>query len=138
MGAANPEAQAYYNALMQQNNQLAAQAQAEGRSATTFGQGLLTGGLDLVSQGYNPYKTAFGTAQAVEQAGQNALDIGSALGAKAATAGANAGQTLYQGAVAASGPTAKANAYNPYADLLAGAAKAPTIADFLQTWINKV
>jgi len=138
MGAANPEAQAYYNALAQQNNQLAAQAQAEGRAATTFGQGLLTGGLDLVSQGYNPYKTQFGTAQSVEQAGQNALDIGSALGGRAATAGANAGNTLYQGAVAASGPTAKANAYNPYADLLAGAAKAPTIADFLQTWINKV
>jgi hypothetical protein len=138
MGAANPEAQAYYNALMQQNNQLAAAGQAEGRAATTFGQGLMTGGLDLVSQGYNPYKTQFGTAQSVEQAGQNALDIGSALGGRAATAGANAGQTLYQGGVNAANVAAPANAYNPYASLLAGAAGNPTIADFLQTWINKV
>lgn len=138
MGAANPEAQAYYNALMQQNNQLAAAGQAEGRAATTFGQGLMSGGLDLVSQGYNPYKTQFGTAQSVEQAGQNALDIGSALGGRAATAGANAGQTLYRGGTEAANATLEANAYNPYASLLAGGAKAPTIADFLNTWINKV
>ena len=138
MGAANPEAQAYYNALMQQNNQLAAAGQAEGRAATTFGQGLMSGGLDLVSQGYNPYKTQFGTAQSVEQAGQNALDIGSALGGRAATAGANVGQTLYRGGTEAANATLEANAYNPYASLLAGGAKAPTIADFLNTWINKV
>jgi hypothetical protein len=139
MGAANPEAQAYYNALMQQNNQLAAGAQAEGRAATTFGQGLMSGGLDLVSQGYNPYKTQFGTAQSVEQAGQNALDIGSVLGGRAATAGANAASTLFQGGVGAANTMAPANAYNPYASLLAGGAKAaPTIADFLNTWINKV
>ena len=138
MGAANPEAQAYYNALAQQNNQLAAQAQAEGRAATTFGQGLMSGGLDLVSQGYNPYKTQFGTAQSVEQAGQNALDIGSALGGRAATAGANAGSTLYQGGVGAAGVAAKANAQNPYADLLAGAAGNPTITDYLNKWISGV
>lgn len=138
MGAANPEAQAYYNALMQQNNQLAASAQAEGRAATTFGQGLMSGGLDLVSQGYNPYKTQFGTAQSVEQAGQNALDIGSALGGRAATAGANAGQTLFQGGVGAANAAAPGNAYNPYASLLAGAAKSPTITDFLNKWINGV
>jgi len=138
MGAANPEAQAYYNALAQQNNQLAAQAQAEGRSATTFGQGLMTGGLDLVSQGYNPYKTQFGTAQSVEQAGQNALDIGSALGGRAATAGANAANTIYQGGVGAANVSAKANAQNPYADLLAGAAGNPTITDYLNKWITGV
>jgi hypothetical protein len=138
MGAANPEAQAYYNALAQQNNQLAASAQAEGRAATTFGQGLMSGGLDLVSQGYNPYKTQFGTAQSVEQAGQNALDIGSALGGRAATAGANAANTIYQGGVGAAGVSAKANAQNPYASLLAGAAGNTTITDFLNSWINKV
>lgn len=138
MGAANPEAQAYYNALAQQNNQLAASAQAEGRAATTFGQGLMSGGLDLVSQGYNPYKTQFGTAQSVEQAGQNALDISTVMAGRAATAGANAGQTLYRGGTEAANATLEANAYNPYASLLAGGAKAPTIADFLNTWINKV
>lgn len=138
MGAANPEAQAYYNALAQQNNQLAASAQAEGRAATTFGQGLMSGGLDLVSQGYNPYKTQFGTAQSVEQAGQNALDIGSALGGRAATAGANAGQTLFQGGVGAANAAAPGNAYNPYASLLAGAAGNPTITDYLNKWITGV
>ena len=138
MGAANPEAQAYYNALAQQNNQLAASAQAEGRAATTFGQGLMTGGLDLVSQGYNPYKTQFGTAQSVEQAGQNALDISSTLAGRSATAGANAANTIYQGGVGAAGVSAKANAQNPYADLLAGAAGNPTITDYLNKWITGV
>jgi hypothetical protein len=122
LGAANPEAQAYYNALAQQNLGLAANAQAEGRAATQFGQGLLGAGIDLTSQAYNPYKTQFGLAQSVETAGQGALDIGSALGGRAATAGANVGNTLYQGGIASAASMAAANKANPWADIISGAA----------------
>jgi hypothetical protein len=127
LGAANPEAQAYYNALAQQNAGLATQAQAEGRAQTSFGQGLLGGGIDLTSQAYNPYKTQFGLAQSLETAGQGALDIGSALGGRAATAGANVGNTLYQGGMAAANSQAAANQSNPWAAAIGGAASNPQL-----------
>lgn len=117
LGAANPEAQAYYNALAQQNAGLATQAQAEGRAQTQFGQGLLGSGIDLTSQAYNPYKTQFGLAQSLETAGQGALTLGSELGGRAATAGANVGDTLYAG-MKPSAATLAANQYNPWSTAL--------------------
>lgn len=120
MGASNPELQAYYNSLAQTNLGLAGQAQQQGREQTQFGQGLLTGGLGLTSAGYDPYKTMFGLGQSLESAGQGALDIGSALGGRAATAGANVGQTLLQGGMGAARTMQEANAYNPYATALTG------------------
>lgn len=120
MGASNPELQAYYNSLAQTNLGLAGQAQEQGRAQTQFGQGLMTGGLGLTSAGYDPYKTMFGLGQSLETAGQGALDIGSALGGRAATAGANVGQTLLQGGMGAARTMQEANAYNPYATALTG------------------
>ncbi len=117
LGAANPEAQAYYNALAQRDLGLASQAQQEGRAATQFGQGLLGAGIDITSQAYNPYKTQFGLAQNLETAGQNALNIGSELGGRAATAGANVGDTLYAG-MKPSAATLAANQYNPWSTAL--------------------
>jgi hypothetical protein len=121
LGAANPEAQAYYNALAQQNAGLATQAQAEGRAQTSFGQGLLGGGIDLTSQAYNPYKTQFGLAQTLESAGANSLSMGSELGGRAAQYGGNAGNTLYQGGMAAANTMGTANKQNPWADAIGGA-----------------
>jgi hypothetical protein len=120
MGASNPELQAYYNSLAQTNLGLAGQAQEQGRAQTQFGQGLLTGGLGLTSAGYDPYKTMFGLGQSLESAGQGALDIGSALGGRAATAGANVGNTLLRGGMGAAETMQQANAYNPYASALTG------------------
>ena len=120
MGASNPELQAYYNSLAQTNTNLAGEAQAQGRAQTEFGRGLLTGGLGLTSAGYDPYKTMFGLGQSLETAGQGALDIGSALGGRAATAGANVGNTLLRGGMSAAETMQQANAYNPYATALTG------------------
>ena len=120
MGASNPELQAYYNSLAQTNLGLAGQAQEQGRAQTQFGQGLMTGGLGLTSTGYDPYKTMFGLGQSLETAGQGALDIGSALGGRAATAGANVGNTLLRGGMGAAETMQQANAYNPYATALTG------------------
>ena len=120
MGASNPELQAYYNSLAQTNLGLAGQAQQEGRAQTQFGQGLLTGGLGLTSAGYAPYQTQLGLASQLEQLGAGALETGSALGGRAATAGANVGQTLLQGGMGAARTMQQANAYNPYATALTG------------------
>lgn len=120
MGASNPELQAYYNSLAQTNLGLAGQAQQEGRAQTTFGQGLMTGGLGLTSAGYAPYQTQLGLASQLEQLGAGALETGSALGGRAASAGANVGQSLLQGGMGAARTMQQANAYSPYAAALTG------------------
>lgn len=120
MGASNPELQAYYNSLAQTNLGLAGQAQEQGRAQTQFGQGLLGAGLNLTSQGYAPYQTQLGLASQLEQLGAGSLETGSALGGRAATAGANVGQTLLQGGMGAARTMQQANAYNPYATALTG------------------
>ena len=120
MGASNPELQAYYNSLQNTNLNLAAQAQAEGRAQTTFGSGLLSGGLDLVSEGYNPYKTQFGLGQSLEEAGQGAFNMSSALGGRQSEAGANVGRTLQTGGNLAADAMLKANSYSPLGSVISG------------------
>lgn len=90
LSAANPELQAYYNAVAQQEAALAAQAEQEGRARTTYGQSLL-------SSAYTPISTPLGLASTIETLGQTPLDLGAQLGGRAAQAGANAGQFLYKG-----------------------------------------
>jgi hypothetical protein len=132
MGASNPQLQAYYNSLAQTNLDLAGRAQQEGRAQTTFGQGLLGAGIDITSQGYNPYKTQFGLAQGLETAGQGALDIGSALGGRAAQAGANVGDTLFRGGVGAANAMYNANAYSPLGTAISGLGNSPQLMSGIQ------
>jgi hypothetical protein len=94
LAATNPQMAAYYNAMAQQDAQLAGQAQQQGMAQTTFGQGLMSGGLGLASSGYglqsaalNPYNTALASSAATEALGQNPFDLSTALGAQQATAG---------------------------------------------------
>lgn len=101
LAATNPQMAAYYNAMAQQDAQLAAQAQQQGQAQTTFGQGLMSGGLGLANTGYGltsaalqPYTTALTGATTTEALGQNALDVSSALGAKQSTAGASMASIL--------------------------------------------
>ena len=92
--ATNPQMAAYYNAMAQQDAQLGANAQNYGNQQVTFGQGLLSGGLNLAGQGFNlqnqalaPYTNYTQGAINLENQGLNALTQGSALGS-ASTAGA--------------------------------------------------
>jgi len=79
---------------------LAAQAQLAGQQQATFGQGLMTGGLNLQGTGYNlqtqalaPYTNYMAGATGLENQGLNALTQGTALGsAGAASAQAAANQ----------------------------------------------
>jgi hypothetical protein len=150
LGAANPEMEAYYNALAQQDAQLAAQAQQAGQQQAAFGAGLLgqgqaleqgrlgfgaglfgTGG-NLLTQGYGGQAAALGPYQAylqgatgLEALGQQPLELGSALGGRIAnTAG---GQALLQGGMAAAQSMGAANAYNPFATALTGFSQNPAL-----------
>ena len=101
LAATNPQLAAYYNAMAQQDAGLASQAQQQGQQQVTFGQGLMSGGLNVANQGYGlqsaalaPYSTALAGASATEALGQNAFDLSTALGAKQATAGAQVADIL--------------------------------------------
>lgn len=122
MAAANPEMQAYYNALAQQDLNLAAQAQEQGRAQTTFGAGLFGLGSQAANAGYAPLQTQLGLAQTIEQLGQSPLDIGAQLGGRSATAGANVGQSLLTGGTNAAKTMQAANQYSPLGSSLMGLA----------------
>jgi hypothetical protein len=103
LAATNPQMAAYYNALAAQDATLAAQAQQQGQNQITFGQGLLSGGINLANQGYGmqtaalaPYTQYLAGAGTAEALGSNALDVSSALGAKQATAGSQVASVLGQ------------------------------------------
>ena len=126
LGAANPELEAYYNALAQQDAQLASQAQQEGQRQLAFGTGLFGQGAGLyggyesgVTGALNPFTTTLGGIQALESLGQQPLDLGSTLGARASTAGANSGQSLLYGGLNAA-KTIQGAQIDPFAISLLG------------------
>ena len=135
LGASNPELEAYYNALAQQDAQLAAQAQAAGQQQTAFGAGLFGSGSQLLGQyqqgqvgALSPFQTSLGLGGTIEQMGQQGLEIGSGLGGRSATAGANVGQALLSGGISAARTAQAGNAYNPLANVLQGIGTNPYLA----------
>jgi hypothetical protein len=102
--ATNPEMAAYYNALAQQQAQLAAGADQAAQQQQAFGAGLFGSGAGLLGQqtaltsgAYAPLQTQLGLAGSIEALGQQGLELGSGLGGRAATAGAAAGNLLSSG-----------------------------------------
>ncbi len=129
LGASNPEMEAYYNAIAQQDAALAAQAEEEGRKQLAFGTGLFGQGAGLLGQyqagqigALSPFTTYLGGMSTLESLGQQPLDIGSMLGGRTATAGANVGESLLRGGLLSAQTMQQANAYNPLATALQGAA----------------
>jgi hypothetical protein len=131
--AANPQMAAYYNALAQQDAQLAANANQAGQQQVTFGQGLMTGGIGLQNAGYGlqsnalvPFTNLIGGAQNTENLGLNALSLGQGLGSAAAgsnQAAANqfmAGQNISNSAQRAAIQGAVTGLTDPIAQLIAG------------------
>jgi hypothetical protein len=127
LASANPYASALANAQAQQDLQLASQATQAGQQQYTFGQGLLTGA-------YSPLQTQLGTAQSVEQLGQSPLDIGAQLGGRSATAGANVGQTLLSGGLAAAKTAQAGNAYSPFGSVISGLSSNQNFANGLANY----
>ena len=125
LGAANPEMEAYYNALAQQDAALAAQGMQEGQRQTAFGAGLFGTGAGLLgsyNQGlvgsYAPFLTGLGAAGQVEQLGMEPLTIGAALGGRIANpTGASA---LLQGGMGAANAIQRGTGSSPMGGLLSG------------------
>jgi hypothetical protein len=125
LGATTPEMEAYYNALAQQDAALAAQAQQAGQQQVAFGTGLFGQGANLLNQyqtgqvgALSPFQAYLAATQGIESLGQSPLDIGAQLGGRAATAGAQAGQSLLYGGTNAARTMQPANALDPFARTL--------------------
>ena len=141
LGASNPELEAYYNAMAQQDAQLAAQAQAAGQQQTAFGAGLFGTGSQLLGQyqagqvgALSPFQTSLGLGGTIEQMGQTPLDISAALAGRSATAGANVGQALLTGGMGAARTAQAGNAFNPLANVLQGVGTNPYFAQTMQPY----
>ena len=125
LGATTPEMEAYYNALAQQDAALAAQAQQAGQQQVAFGTGLFGQGANLLNQyqtgqvgALSPFQAYLAATQGIESLGQSPLDIGAQLGGRAATAGAQAGQSLLYGGTNAARAMQPANALDPFSRTL--------------------
>lgn len=99
--ATSPEMAAYYNALAQQDAQLAAQAEQAGQQRATFGAGLYGTGAGLIgtqaqleSAAFAPLQTQLGLASNVEGLMQQPLNLGLQIGT-AALPGQTAGAQMY-------------------------------------------
>lgn len=143
LSAANPEMEAYYNALAQQDAALAAQAEQAGQQQIQFGTGLYGAGANLLNQreaalssSLSPFTTTLGGASTIESLGQQPLDIGAQLGGKSATAGANVGQSLLQGGISAAKTAQAGNAYSPLGTAIQGFSSNPQLTGALSQWIQ--
>ena len=147
LGASNPEMEAYYNALAQQDAALAANAQAAGQQQTAFGAGLFGTGANLLGQyqagqvgALSPFQTSLGLGGTIEQMGQSPLQISAELAGRTANAGANVGQALLTGGMGAARTAQAGNAFNPLANVLQGISTNPNlgqaVTQYRQPYIN--
>ena len=141
--SANPEYAALANARAMQDLQLAANAQQAGQQQTAFGAGLFGQGAGLLGQyqqgqvgALSPFQNTLGVQSGIESLGQNALTLGSQLGGNAATAGANAGRFITQGAQAAAPAAYQAASYNPLATGLINAGTNQQLTQGIANWWN--
>jgi hypothetical protein len=132
LSAANPEMEAYYNAIQQQDADIAAQSMEAGQRRIAYGAGLSATGGNLISQGYRgqtealgPYEAYLQQAKFLEGLGQQPLDIGINIGARGQS---NAGaQALLTGGMGAANSMYSANAYNPFATALIQGSQNPAL-----------
>jgi len=141
LSASQPELESYYNALVQQDLQLAQQAEQAGQQRTAFGTGLFSTGNQLLSQyqagqvgALNPFTTYLGAGQTLESMGQQPLTLGVGLGGQAAAYGANVGADLLRGGMSAALTQQQANSYSPLGTALIGASSNPALGQGVSNW----
>lgn len=124
----SPELQAYFNALAQQDLELAARGQQAGMEQARFGAGLLTGATELgrqipaiQAQSFLPLETQLGLARTVEGLGQQPFLLSQELAAAQAGAGARAGGIYQTGMQSAIANQQRADSYSPLGSFLSGA-----------------
>jgi hypothetical protein len=136
LNAANPLAEAYYNAIAQQDAGLAAQANQAGMDQVNFGKGLMGSGLDLQVNSMNPLKGYLSLADLIDKLGSNTLDMGAQIGGRAATANQNVGQALAQGISGAGSALAGAQGNSYLGSAIAGAANNPQLQSAFKGWMT--
>jgi hypothetical protein len=102
MGA-NPELEAYYNSLAQQDAQLAAGAQQAGQQQVLYGAGLFGQAGNLESMAQQPFSLGTGLGTSISGAGANAGRLGLTGASLAAGYGTSPAATTSPGAYIASG-----------------------------------
>lgn len=124
----SPELQAYFNALAQQDLELAARGQQAGMEQARFGAGLLTGATELGRQipaiqagSFLPLETQLGLARTVESMGQQPFLLSQDLASAQAGAGARAGGIYQTGMQSAIANQQRADSYSPLGSFLSGA-----------------
>lgn len=124
----SPELQAYFNALAQQDLELAARGQQAGMEQARFGAGLLTGATELgrqipaiQAQSFLPLETQLGLARTVESMGQQPFLLSQQLAEAQSGAGARAGQLYMQPQAAAAQAYSQYQGYSPLGSFLSGA-----------------
>ena len=107
-GQGQPELFALGKARAEQDAALAAQAEQAAQQRISFGAGLFGAGSDLYgqqlglqTQAFSPFQTQLGAVQTIEELAQQPLQMGAAFGSQQAAAGANMGQSILQGGMAA-------------------------------------
>jgi hypothetical protein len=126
LAATNPEMAAYYNALANQQRQIAAGADQAAQQQIQFGQ-------QLAGQAYNPFLAGFGAQSSVESAAQQPLTLANELAKLQAASGAQAGTLGLRGDLEA------ANAYltpeyqlNPFARALGSLGQSQALGGYDQ------
>jgi hypothetical protein len=124
--------EAYYNAIAQQDAQIADQAMQAGQAQTLFGADLFRTGGNLGNQSYalqsaalGPYEAYLRGATNIENLGQQPLEMGSNLGRNIANP--QGAQALYGGGQNAANSMFRANAYDPTANFLLSASQNPAL-----------
>ena len=104
----NPELQALAESRSRRDQQLLANVDQAYLNRAASGANLFGQGAGLLGQGYTmqqgalaPFTSQFSTAQGLEQAAQQPMDIGTALGQRVTTANTNASNTMLAGQSAA-------------------------------------
>lgn len=118
LGASNPEMEAYYNSIAQQDAGLAAQATEQGRNQVKFGAGLFGTGMDLQQGAYSPYSDMMRYAATLEEMGMQPYQMGLDLGKTASDIN---GAARYNWASLMSGANdanRQANSFSPWGTAL--------------------
>jgi hypothetical protein len=113
LAQANPELQAFYNAVAQRDKEIAQRSELGGREQIAFGQGLL-------SSAYSPVVTPLGFATSLEEFGLTPFRLGANIGTSSAQAGSSAGNLLFQGARTAAPFSYQNMSYSPLGTALSG------------------
>jgi hypothetical protein len=144
LSASNPEMEAYYNALAQQDAALASQAQQAGQQQLAFGTGLFGQGAGLLGQyqagqvgALNPFSTYLGGMGTLESLGQQPLNIGSELGGRSINE--SGARSLLLGGLGAAQTMQEANARSPWGAAIQGLGSSPKIQQGLSNaydWVT--